>query len=85
MYMPTVLRVFSFLWIIHTNDHEPAHVTVYKGTPDNYEAKARIEIVTGRVIDSEGLKSSALEKMSTVTIEFRELLQERWNETRPQK
>ena len=83
MYIGTVLRVLGLLFVIHTRDHEPPHVTIYKGTPDNYEAVARIEIATSRVISSNGFRSRLLKILEGIVKSQTRYLMEKWNESRP--
>jgi hypothetical protein len=45
--MPTVLRKDGFEFMIYTDDHEPAHVHVFKG-----EGKAKIIISTAEPAES---------------------------------
>lgn len=42
--MPTLLAVKNLLYMIHTRDHGHPHVTVYLGTPSNFEAMAKIRL-----------------------------------------
>ena len=82
--MGTVLKVLGLLFMIHTNDHKPPHVTVYKGTPENFEARVRIEIETLSVMDSETAFSAwTLRKIVDVVRQNQETMLEEWNETRP--
>ena len=83
MHMGTVLRVLGLLFVIHTRDHEPPHVTIYQGTPQNYEAVARIEIMTGRIISSRRFSVKRLGLLVTIVQAEREYLKEKWDESRP--
>lgn len=85
MYMPTLIRIGRLLFIIHTNDHEPAHVTVYKGKPDNYEAKARIRVADGYVMSAENFSEKELARLANKVTEQREMFDEAWKKTRPKK
>lgn len=88
MYMPSYLSIsiLGLMFMIHTDDHEPAHVTVYKGTPESHEAKARIEIETGEVMDgSFGFSEKALRKLSQRVLDRQDFLRRKWNATRPKK
>ena len=83
MYMGTVLRVLGLLFIIHTRDHEPPHVTIYQGTPRDYEAVARIEIETSRLMSSKGFRKRLLNLLEETVRAERKYLMEKWNESRP--
>lgn len=69
--------------MIHTLDHNPPHVTVYKGRPDNYEAKARINIETCKVIDSEGFSKKEENILELLAKQNKIDFMEAWYETRP--
>lgn len=83
--MGTVLRILNVIFMIHTRDHNPPHVTVYQGNPKNFDAKARIEIETSEVMDSVGFSARALKKLQAVVDQEREFFMEKWNETRPEE
>lgn len=88
MYMPSYpsISILGCLFIIHTDDHEPAHVTIYHGTSKNHDAKARIEIKTGNVMKgSFGFSEKALKKLVERVLSRQDFLMEAWNETRPKK
>lgn len=88
MYMPSYpsISILGLMFIIHTDDHEPAHVTIYKGTPKKHEAKARIEIETGNIMaGSFGFSEKALRKLSERVLQRQDFLRSEWNETRPKK
>jgi hypothetical protein len=78
--MPTVLRILGTLWIIHTRDHGFPHVTVYKGSPKNYEAVAKIRLDLVEMIESKGFSQNFLKKILDVTREYQDQLLEAWNE-----
>ncbi len=78
--MPTILRILGVLWIIHTRDHGFPHVTVYKGTPKNHEAVAKIRLDIIGVVESKGFSKDFLNKILEKTTLYQTLLLEAWNE-----
>jgi hypothetical protein len=56
------------------------HVTIYKGTPSNHEAVAKIRIDVIEVIESRGFSKDFLSKILAKTHEYQKLLLEAWNE-----
>lgn len=82
MYMPTVLRINNLIFMIHTRDHGHPHVTVYLGTPENFEAMAKIRIDQLEVIESVGFGSKTLNKILMHTLIYQEVWMEVWNESR---
>ncbi len=80
--MGTVLYTKTLMFMIHTRDHGFPHVTVYKGTPDNHEAFAKIRLDVIDIIESQGFGTKALTSIVGITAENREAWLEEWNETR---
>lgn len=78
--MPTIIRILGTLWIIHTRDHGYPHVTVYKGTPNHFEAMAKIRLDVVEVIESKGFSEAFLMKILRTTASYQALLLEAWNE-----
>jgi len=78
--MPTLIRILGTVWIIHTRDHGHPHVTIYKGTPSNHEAMAKIRLDVVEVIESRGFSKEFLSKIVATTQEYKSLLLEAWNE-----
>jgi len=78
--MPTILRILGTLWIIHTRDHGFPHVTIYKGTPRQFEARAKIRLDVIEVIESKGFSEAFLRKIIATTVVYQPLLLEAWNE-----
>ena len=83
MHMPTVKVINKLLFIIHTNDHNPPHVTIYFGLPESHEAKARVEIDTGIIMCSFGFSVKSLRMLQKEIVENKEFYYEKWTETRP--
>lgn len=76
--MVTVLRESGLRFVIHLDDHVPAHVHVLgDGT-----AKIAIADEAGdpKLIRNQGLKAGDLRKAMQIVADHRELLMERWNE-----
>jgi hypothetical protein len=78
--MPSILRILGTLWVIHTRDHGHPHVTVYKGTPKNHEAVAKIRLDVIEVIESRGFSERFLNKILEQTRFYQDVLLEAWNE-----
>lgn len=83
--MPTVIAIGKLLFVVHTNDHGHPHVTAYFGSPKSYEAMAKVRISDGALIEARGFTKRALAKIRAKVKEERELFQEAWDETRPEK
>lgn len=81
--MPTVLTVNNILrYMIHTKDHGHPHVTVYYGTPEKYEAIAKVRLDLIEVIESKGFNKRALVNILETTALYQQIWLEVWNETR---
>ena len=78
--MPTIIRILGTLWVIHTRDHGHPHVTVYKGTPSNHEAVAKIRLDVIEVIESKGFSETFVKKILRNAQLYQTLLLEEWNE-----
>lgn len=87
MYMPTVLIVKNLLFMIHTLDHNPPHVTVFYGTPEKFEAKARVEIESGKFLKNKAGEKEFSSKdkrlIQQIVEQNKENFMEVWNESRP--
>lgn len=82
MHMPTVLKIFSLMFVIHTRDHGFPHVTVYDGTPESWEAFAKIRIDEIEVIEAEGFHKKDLKMILQIVERYQQDWMEVWNETR---
>jgi hypothetical protein len=80
--MPTVLKIKNLLFMIHTRDHGFPHVTVYLGTPQNYEAMAKIRLDTISEIEVDGFDARAMRIIFEAVLEHREDFMEVWSDTR---
>lgn len=77
--MPTVLRKDGFRFVINTDDHEPAHVHVYKG--------GKVVLIN---LGGEGekpyvrkvrrMRRSDVKKALIITIEYQLYLLDRWED-----
>lgn len=72
--MPTIFKLFGFLFMFYANDHEPIHVHVVKGN-----IKAKFAIFPVRLIENNGLTKSELKMAEAVIEENQEIIAEHWN------
>ena len=80
--MPTVLTIRNLMFMIHTRDHNPPHVTIYCGVPDDWQANARVNLENCQVMDSTGFKNKDIKIIEALCIVNRESFLEVWYETR---
>jgi hypothetical protein len=85
MYMPKVLVIKNLMFMIHTRDHGHPHVTVYLGTPENYEAFAKVRLDQVEVIESENFSQRDLNFILQETLENVEDFLGVWHDTRETK
>lgn len=78
--MGTVLKIFNLLFIIHTRDHTPPHVTVYMGTPESWDAKVKVNLVTLKAFDNENFSAKSLKVICQLAKENQDEWMEKWNE-----
>ena len=72
--MPTLFTVFGFRFMFYSNDHEPIHVHVIKGS-----AEARFQVQPDIVLlDNRGLKPAELKLAESLVEENKEVIVERW-------
>ena len=87
--MPQVLVIKKLLFMIHTRDeHSPAHVEVYYGTPTSHQAWAKINIEKVAVLESENFSSKDLDMILRITQGYQKFFSSKWKEyngTRLQK
>lgn len=72
--MPTIFKLFGFIFMFYSNDHEPIHVHVVKG---NQRAKFRISPV--ELVENNGLTKSELKMVEAIIEENQEIIAEHWN------
>lgn len=73
--MPVVLRFGRFKFVIHPQDHSPAHVHVFAG-----DAEAKFDIESGRCIAVHGFAARTINQLSKVVLENTDLLTEAWKD-----
>jgi hypothetical protein len=74
--LPTVLRVDGFEVRIYTDDHEPAHVHVFRA-----EGRARIRLPTGSagaVVTEARMRTADLRRAVAIVNEYADLLRFEW-------
>ena len=72
--MPTIFKLFGFLFMLYANDHEPIHVHVVKG-----KQKAKFSIFPVQLVENNGLSKSELKMAEAVIEENQEIIAEHWN------
>lgn len=61
-------------------DHEPPHVHVIYGSKKTIEKAAKIEILTGNVIENNGFSAKDLKRIGAVIKSQKDHLKEIWDE-----
>lgn len=77
--MPELLRLFGLRFLFFSNDHEPLHIHVVKGS-GKLAAKAKFTLFPVELIENQGLSKSELKMAEAVIEENKDLFAERWNE-----
>lgn len=72
--MPTLFTVFGFRFLFYSNDHEPIHVHVIKGSS---EARFQVQPEV-MLLDDKGLKPAELKLAESLVEENKEMIIERW-------
>lgn len=72
--MPTVFVLFGFVFKFYSNEHEPIHIHVMKGS-----AKAKYSIAPVSLIENHGLKPAELKLAESIIEENAEVIAEHWN------
>lgn len=72
--MPTLFTVFGFRFLFYSNDHEPIHVHVIKGSS---EARFQVQPEV-KLLDNKGLKPAELKLAESLVEENKEMIVERW-------
>ena len=72
--MPTLFTVFGFRFLFYSNDHEPIHVHVIKGSS---EARFQVQPEV-MLLDNKGLKPAELKLAESLVEENKEMIIERW-------
>ncbi len=73
--MPTIFIFFGFRFMFYSNDHEPIHIHVVKGS-----ISAKFKLFPVELVENNGLKSSELKLVESVIEENQEIIAEHWNE-----
>ena len=78
--MPVVLRFGRFKFVIHPQDHSPAHVHVLADG-----AEAKFDIKSGNCIAVYGFSQRTINLLSEVVLENTDLLTEAWKDNEGQE
>jgi len=73
--MPTLLFIFGLRFFFYSEEHLPIHVHV-----QNSDGKAKIDVLTGDVLENNGLKPRDLKKAEDAVRLYREDFIKAWNE-----
>ena len=73
--MPTLLLLFGLRFFFYSDEHLPIHVHV-----ENGDGKAKIDVLTGTVIDNNGLKTKDLNRAIDAVRLYKEDFINAWNE-----
>lgn len=73
--MPTLLFIFGLRFFFYSEEHLPIHVHV-----QNSDGKAKIDVLTGAVLENNGLKPRDLKKAEDAVRLYREDFIKAWNE-----
>ena len=73
--MPTLLFIFGLRFFFYSEEHLPIHVHV-----QNSDGKAKIDVLTGAVLENNGLKPKDLKKAEDAVRLYREDFIKAWNE-----
>lgn len=77
--MPTLLIYRNVMFIIHTRDRGFPHVTVYQGTPETFEAMAKIRLDRVKILESRGFSAKSLKLLLALTEQNQADWLEEWN------
>jgi hypothetical protein len=78
--MPTLLIVRNFLFMIHTRDHGFPHVTIYQGSPEQYEAMAKVRLENLEVIEVKQFSKKDVGLILKIIAQYQSEWMEVWNE-----
>ncbi len=73
--MPTLLFIFGLRFFFYSEEHLPIHVHV-----QNSDGKAKIDVLTGVILENNGLKPRDLKKAEDAVRLYREDFIKAWNE-----
>ena len=77
--MPTVFVFLGFRFMFYSNDHEPVHIHVVKGSGKVKEYAVYQVVPETILLTNKGLKSSELKMAEMIIEENREIIIENWN------
>ncbi len=80
MLMPTLLIVRNFLFIIHTRDHGFPHVTIYQGTPEKFQAMAKVRLDNLGVLEVKEFTERDVGLILKIVTQYQSEWMEVWNE-----
>ena len=70
----------NFLFMIHTRDHGFPHVTVYQGTPEKYEAMAKVRLDNMEVLEVKQFTERDVGFIFKIVTRYQPEWMEVWNE-----
>lgn len=73
--MPTLFILLGFRFFFWSNDHEPIHVHVSKGS-----SEAKYNVFDVSLVENFGFKNNELRMIESIIEENRTIIIERWNE-----
>jgi hypothetical protein len=80
MQMPALLVIRNFLFMIHTRDHGFPHVTIYQGSPEKYEAMAKVRLDNMEVLEVRQFTKRDMGLILKITARYQTEWMEVWNE-----
>ena len=78
--MPTLLVIKNLMFIIHTRDHLPPHVTVYAGSPEKWEATAKVRLDSVVLLDQENFSARSIKFILQIVGQNQVDWMEEWND-----
>lgn len=78
--MPVLFIFFGLRFLFYSNEHEPIHIHVVKGSGKVKEYAKYLVLPDIVLIENKGLKSNELKLAEMVIEENREIIIEKWNE-----
>jgi len=80
MLMPTLLIVRNLLFMIHTRDHGFPHVTIYQGTPERFEAMAKVRLDNLDILEVRQFTERDVGLILNIVTQYQSDWMEVWNE-----
>ncbi|MCI2145825.1 MAG: DUF4160 domain-containing protein [Bacteroidales bacterium] len=72
--MPTIFKLFGFVYMFYSNEHEPIHIHVVKG-----RQRAKFSLMPVKLIENDGLSDSELRTAEKVIKDNKETIITLWN------